>query len=168
VKTSIFPSSTTMQHYTNAIRTLGSADGYNTEFSEWLHIDYAKEGYQASNKRDYVEQMALWLQRQEAIDFHAAYLDWTAQTKLNPFCFQQMEILKMMLNHLKSRMTKASILMMTGLCITSPKHCPHPHVFCCSLRSRFWCHQFPSSTYSILDQEDTPAYFHSARRNGSL
>jgi len=68
-----------MQHYIDAIRALGSADGYNTEFSEWLHIDYAKEGYRASNKRDYTEQMTMWLQRQEAIDFHSAYLDWTHQ-----------------------------------------------------------------------------------------
>jgi len=66
-----------IQHYINAIRALGSADGYNTEFSERLHIDYAKEGYRASNKWDYVEQMALWLQRQEAIDSHSAYLTWT-------------------------------------------------------------------------------------------
>ena len=66
-----------MQHYIDAIRALGSADGYNTEFSERLHIDYAKEGYRASNKRDYTEQMALWLQRQEAIDSHSAYLIWT-------------------------------------------------------------------------------------------
>jgi hypothetical protein len=66
-----------MQHYIDAIRSLGSADGYNTEFSERLHINYAKKGYQASNKHDYVEQMTLWLQRQEAIDFHSAYLNWT-------------------------------------------------------------------------------------------
>jgi hypothetical protein len=66
-----------IQHYINALRALGSADGYNTEFSERLHIDYAKEAYRASNKRDYIEQMALWLQRQEAIDFHSAYITWT-------------------------------------------------------------------------------------------
>ncbi|KAI6161278.1 hypothetical protein EDD17DRAFT_1886951 [Pisolithus thermaeus] len=56
-----------MQHYVTSIRALGSADGYNTEYPERLHIDYAKDGYRASNKRDYVEQMALWLQRQEAM-----------------------------------------------------------------------------------------------------
>ena len=56
---------------------LGSADGYNTEFSERLHINYAKEGYRASNKHDYIEQMTLWLQCQEAIDVHSAYVDWT-------------------------------------------------------------------------------------------
>ena len=40
-------------------------------------LTYAKEGYCASNKQDYVEQMALWLQHQEAIDFHSVYLTWT-------------------------------------------------------------------------------------------
>lgn len=67
-----------MQHYVDAIRRLGSADGYNTESPERLHIDFAKEVYRASNKRDYTEQMALWLQRQEAIDLRTAYLNWIA------------------------------------------------------------------------------------------
>ena len=49
-------------HYLNAIRALGSTDGYNTESPERLRINYAKEGYCASNRRDYVEQMAIWLQ----------------------------------------------------------------------------------------------------------
>jgi hypothetical protein len=66
-----------IQHYINTLRALGGADGYNTEFSERLHIDYAKEAYRASNKRDYIEKMALWLQRQEAINFHSAYITWT-------------------------------------------------------------------------------------------
>ncbi|KAI5987191.1 hypothetical protein EDD15DRAFT_2174021 [Pisolithus albus] len=65
-----------MQHYVSSIRALGSADGYNTEYPERLHIDYAKDGYRASNKRDYVEQMALWLQRQEAVHYKSAYLAW--------------------------------------------------------------------------------------------
>ncbi|KAI6013490.1 hypothetical protein PISMIDRAFT_64138, partial [Pisolithus microcarpus 441] len=65
-----------LQHYVTSIRALGSADGYNTEYPERLHIDYAKEAYQASNKCDYVEQMALWLQRQEAVCHKSAYLDW--------------------------------------------------------------------------------------------
>ena len=32
-----------MLHYLDSIRSLGSADGYNTESPERLHIDYAKE-----------------------------------------------------------------------------------------------------------------------------
>jgi Plavaka transposase len=63
-------------HYVDCIRSLGSADGYNSESSERLHIDFAKEAYQASNKRDYVEQMAVWLQRHEAIWLRESYLIW--------------------------------------------------------------------------------------------
>jgi hypothetical protein len=55
---------------------LGSADGYNTEFPERLHINFAKEAYKASNKRDYTEQMVVWLQRQDAISLRQAYLAW--------------------------------------------------------------------------------------------
>ncbi|KAJ7210076.1 hypothetical protein GGX14DRAFT_498623 [Mycena pura] len=65
-----------LQHYVDSIRRLGSADGYNTESPERLHIDFAKRAYRASNKRDYVEQMTLWLQRQEAIVLRSAYIDW--------------------------------------------------------------------------------------------
>ncbi|KAJ7174921.1 Zn-finger domain-containing protein [Mycena filopes] len=65
-----------IQHYVDAIRRLGSADGYNTESPERLHIDFAKKAYRASNRRDYTEQMALWLQRQEAIALRASYIQW--------------------------------------------------------------------------------------------
>ncbi|TFK62068.1 hypothetical protein BDN72DRAFT_730315, partial [Pluteus cervinus] len=64
-----------IQHYASYIHLMGTADGYNTELSERLHIDYAKKGFRASNRRDYVEQMALWLQRQEAIVLRDKYLD---------------------------------------------------------------------------------------------
>ena len=65
-----------IQHYTDAIYALGSADGYNTELPERLHIDFAKSAYLATNKHDFLEQMAIWLQRQEAILLRSAYLAW--------------------------------------------------------------------------------------------
>ena len=65
-----------IQHYVEAIRYLGSADGYNSESPERLHIDFAKAAYRASNKRDYLEQMAIWLQRQEAMWLKDSYLMW--------------------------------------------------------------------------------------------
>ena len=65
-----------IQHYVDAIYSLGSADGYNTELPERLHIDRTKAGYRASNRRDYVEQMTIWLQHQEAIILRSAYLAW--------------------------------------------------------------------------------------------
>ncbi|KAI6146740.1 hypothetical protein BKA82DRAFT_4330303 [Pisolithus tinctorius] len=65
-----------LQHYV--------ADGYNTEYPECLHIDYAKDTYQASNKHDYVEQMALWLQQQEAIHYKSTYLAWRQLQNYQP------------------------------------------------------------------------------------
>ncbi|KIK14634.1 hypothetical protein PISMIDRAFT_17149 [Pisolithus microcarpus 441] len=65
-----------LQHYVLLIQALRSADGYNTEYPEQLHIDYAKDAYRVSNKCDYIEQMALWLQQQEAIHHKSAYLAW--------------------------------------------------------------------------------------------
>jgi hypothetical protein len=72
-----------IQHYVDTIRALGSADGYNTESPERLHIDFAKKAYRASNRRDYLEQMALWLQRQEAVALRSSYLAWYDKHHLN-------------------------------------------------------------------------------------
>ncbi|KAJ3567479.1 hypothetical protein NP233_g6346 [Leucocoprinus birnbaumii] len=63
-------------HGAPAIRALGSPDGYNTESPERLHIDFAKAAYRASNRRDYVEQMAVWLQRRESMWIHEGYIQW--------------------------------------------------------------------------------------------
>ncbi|KAJ7760106.1 Zn-finger domain-containing protein [Mycena maculata] len=73
-----------LQHYVDAIRRLGSADGYNTESPERLHIDFAKKAYRASNRRDYTEQMALWLQRQEAIALRSSYIQWLSAQGIPP------------------------------------------------------------------------------------
>lgn len=64
-----------MLHYTHYIRELGTPDGFNTELPERLHIPYAKEGWHRSNKKDALKQMAIYVQRQEAIAMHCAYLD---------------------------------------------------------------------------------------------
>jgi len=56
-----------MVHYIEAIRSRGCPDGFNTESPERLHIDYAKDAYRASNKKEYVHQMTVWLGRQEAV-----------------------------------------------------------------------------------------------------
>ncbi|KJA28252.1 hypothetical protein HYPSUDRAFT_129651 [Hypholoma sublateritium FD-334 SS-4] len=65
-----------VKHYMDSIRSHGSADGSNTEGTERLHIDLAKMGYQAGNKRDYIKFMTVWLRRQEAIHQRCIYLQW--------------------------------------------------------------------------------------------
>ncbi|RDX46169.1 hypothetical protein OH76DRAFT_1356587 [Lentinus brumalis] len=73
-------------HYALSIRKLGTTDGYDTEHSERLHIDYAKLGYAASNKRAYIKQMTVWLNRQEAIHRFQAYLDWVEPVMARSLC----------------------------------------------------------------------------------
>jgi hypothetical protein len=53
-------------HYAHMIREYGTTDGFNTESSERLHIDYVKLGYRASNKVDPIRQMITHLQQREA------------------------------------------------------------------------------------------------------
>ncbi|KIJ50068.1 hypothetical protein M422DRAFT_777176 [Sphaerobolus stellatus SS14] len=65
-----------IRHYTPSIPVRGTPDGYNTELPERLHIDLAKDGYRASNRRDYVPQMITWLRRQESIDAYTTFLSW--------------------------------------------------------------------------------------------
>ncbi|KAG9095571.1 hypothetical protein FS749_010202 [Ceratobasidium sp. UAMH 11750] len=55
-----------LSHYVFMIREYGTTDGFNTEASERLHIDYVKIPYRASSKVDPVLQMVTWLQRREA------------------------------------------------------------------------------------------------------
>ncbi|KAI0076769.1 hypothetical protein K474DRAFT_1597442 [Panus rudis PR-1116 ss-1] len=68
-----------MLHYLASIRLFGSLDGYNTELSERLHIDFAKHAYLAGNHKDFIAQMTVWLRRHEAMDLRSAFLEWLAK-----------------------------------------------------------------------------------------
>ncbi|KAK0498186.1 hypothetical protein EDD18DRAFT_1350811 [Armillaria luteobubalina] len=68
-----------MEHYKDVICLFGSADGYNTEAPERLHINYTKDTYCAMNCKDYMQQMLWWLQHQEAVDCFTKYLEWARQ-----------------------------------------------------------------------------------------
>ncbi|KAJ7822991.1 hypothetical protein B0H14DRAFT_3730925 [Mycena olivaceomarginata] len=63
-------------HYIDSIRLFGTTDNYNTEMFERLHIDFAKEGWRASNRRDEFPQMIAWLTRQEKIASFTTYQAW--------------------------------------------------------------------------------------------
>jgi hypothetical protein len=65
-----------MMHYVASIKLHGSADGYNSEAPERLHIDYAKNAFRASNRKNYTPQMTKWLQRREDVHKFSIYLDW--------------------------------------------------------------------------------------------
>ena len=67
-------------HYTSSIQLFGTTDNYNTEQSERLHIDLAKNAYRATNRKDEYPQMTAWLERRERIEQHAAVVN----TRQNP------------------------------------------------------------------------------------
>jgi hypothetical protein len=68
-------------HYVDSIRWLGTTDNYNTETFERYHIDMAKEGWEATNKRDHFPQMTQWLARQEKILSYDSYRNWIETTE---------------------------------------------------------------------------------------
>ncbi|KAF5347147.1 hypothetical protein D9757_013661 [Collybiopsis confluens] len=70
-----------LSHYVESIKWLGTTDNYNTEMFERYHIDFAKEAWEASNKRDYFPQMIKWLSRQEKICAYDFYKSWVDSTE---------------------------------------------------------------------------------------
>ena len=61
-----------LQHYVSCIESFGTTDNYNTENTERWHIDFAKDAYRATNRKDEYAQMTLWLQRKEKVLIHQA------------------------------------------------------------------------------------------------
>jgi hypothetical protein len=65
-----------LDHYLMYIELYGTTDNFNTEYTERLHIDYAKEAWDATNGKDELPQMTLWLERHEKIFRHAKFIKW--------------------------------------------------------------------------------------------
>ncbi|KAI0685446.1 hypothetical protein BC835DRAFT_1290181, partial [Cytidiella melzeri] len=65
-----------MSHYIDSIQLFESADGYNTEGPERLHMDFAKLGYRASNRKQDIQQMTTWMECQDAVRRFDQYLQW--------------------------------------------------------------------------------------------
>ncbi|TFK98891.1 hypothetical protein BDV98DRAFT_584495 [Pterulicium gracile] len=65
-----------LNHCPASIRYLGSLDNFDTQYTERLHIDMAKDAYRASNHKDEYPQMTRYLIRQEKMSKHAKYIEW--------------------------------------------------------------------------------------------
>jgi len=62
-------------HYVSSIRLFGTTDNYNTEQSEHLHIDFAKDAYHATNHKDGYPQITVWLECCEKMQQHMALIE---------------------------------------------------------------------------------------------
>ena len=63
-----------MLHYASSIMLFGTTDNYNTEQTERLHIDFTKDAYRSTNRKDEFKQMTSWLERRERVQYHAAQI----------------------------------------------------------------------------------------------
>ncbi|KAJ7601791.1 hypothetical protein DFH06DRAFT_1401017 [Mycena polygramma] len=65
-----------MEHYPENVTLFGTSDNTNTEYTERLHIDLAKDAYRSTNRKDEFSQMTLWLERKEKILRHSQFVEW--------------------------------------------------------------------------------------------
>ncbi len=72
------------RHYVRLIKLFGTTDNFDTEYTERLHIDLAKDAYDATNHKDEYPQMTLWLERKEKIHRHQKYILWCENGRLAP------------------------------------------------------------------------------------
>ncbi|KAJ3007938.1 hypothetical protein NUW54_g3348 [Trametes sanguinea] len=73
-----------LEHYRRCIELYGTTDNYDTQYSERLHIDFTKEAYRASNRKDEFAQMTRWLERKEKILHHQKYVEWCLRQVQSP------------------------------------------------------------------------------------
>ena len=79
-----FPKLHSLLHYTSSIKLFGTTDNYNTEHSERLHINLAKVAYAATNRKDELAQMTLWLERNEKVTRFDAFVSWRLSGRPEP------------------------------------------------------------------------------------
>ena len=72
------------RHYLEYVKLYGTLDNFNTENTERLHIDLAKDAYAATNHKDEFTQMTIWLERKEKIFRHHQYIEWRLKGSLPP------------------------------------------------------------------------------------
>jgi len=83
-----------------SICLFGTTDNYNTEQSECLHINLAKEAYHITNRKDEYAQMTMWLECCEKVHWHSASIDWRQnpwqniwpQSLIGPLCMYAQSI----------------------------------------------------------------------------
>ncbi|KAF8742362.1 hypothetical protein AX14_004918 [Amanita brunnescens Koide BX004] len=57
-----------LQHYVSSMKLFPTTDNYNTQHTERLHSTLTKSGYHASNARDELPQMTMWLEHWEKLN----------------------------------------------------------------------------------------------------
>ena len=80
----LIPKLHSYDHYGSSIKLFGTTDNYDTQYTEHLHIDFAKDAYRATNHKDEFPQMTLWLEHREKILRHEAVIGWRLEQVRSP------------------------------------------------------------------------------------
>ncbi|KIY60818.1 hypothetical protein CYLTODRAFT_460385 [Cylindrobasidium torrendii FP15055 ss-10] len=75
----LIPKIHSLVHYVDGIRLFGMTNNFNMEMFERLHIEFAKNGWRASNRRDEFPQMTEWVTRQETVHDFEHFVVWLPQ-----------------------------------------------------------------------------------------
>ena len=83
-----FPKIHSLIHYSSSIALFGTADNYNTEQTERLHIDTTKDAYEATNHKNEYPQMTTWTERREKVQKHFAFIKYQSQPEIDQTSMQ--------------------------------------------------------------------------------
>jgi hypothetical protein len=79
-----FPKLHALAHYIPRIRTWGTPDNFDTEYTEHQHIVDAKQPYRKTNKINPIQQMVKHVERRSALEMKIDYLNTTIETLPTP------------------------------------------------------------------------------------
>ncbi|EJD32203.1 hypothetical protein AURDEDRAFT_17606, partial [Auricularia subglabra TFB-10046 SS5] len=68
-----FPKLHMLEHYESGIRRIGTTDNCDTQTTERMHIEFTKDAFKATNKREFAPQMCRWYERHQALHQHAVH-----------------------------------------------------------------------------------------------
>ncbi|KAH9175218.1 hypothetical protein EDB89DRAFT_2113355 [Lactarius sanguifluus] len=77
----IIPKVHSLLHYKSSITLFSSTDNYNAEQTERLHINFTKDAYHVTNRKDEYPQMTAWLEWREKIQQHMKFIAWWQQAQ---------------------------------------------------------------------------------------
>ena len=71
-----------LNHYHQQVRTYGTPDNFDTEYTEHQHIADAKMVYKRTNKINHLEQMVKHVQHRTALEMKLQYLDTLSMMRM--------------------------------------------------------------------------------------
>ncbi|PPQ97936.1 hypothetical protein CVT26_002941 [Gymnopilus dilepis] len=132
----------TIGHYRQLIVHYGTADNFNTECTERLHIDLAKDAYSATNFKDEFPQMTNWLDRKERVMQHGKYVRRHIGTSSNTPLHVQKPV--------------ASLIPQRRLRMA--KHPTHRAVPLSDIQTKYGAMQFVPALSRFVSQYQNPAF----------